>query len=101
MSKLKRELKYFSWEYENGKVTLFDKVNGTEFVMPMSMVDSFMRAAITFKNSFRNEKLKGLQKRIMMLRKDNKQIREEEFRTRMAQRTLPGIVTKRQSKTSN
>lgn len=49
-----RELKYYRWEFNNNKIILTNKRNGSNFVVSMAMADSFVRAYISFKTCQRN-----------------------------------------------
>lgn len=55
---IKRELKYYRWSYENGKITLLEKKTGKEMTILMAMADSFVRGYISFKNKNRIEQTK-------------------------------------------
>ena len=50
-----RELKYYRWIFDKGKVVLFDKRKNIGFPLNMLMADSFVRAWISFKNRQRVE----------------------------------------------
>jgi len=57
-----RKLKYYEWELNNGKVTLYDKRANNKMVVSLAMIDSISRAGISFRNSFRIEQTKKIRK---------------------------------------
>jgi len=50
---IKRSLKYYEWQLENGTVILFDKKLDHKTRLSLAMADSLMRAYISFKNTYR------------------------------------------------
>lgn len=90
-----RELKYYKWVFDKDKVTLVNKKNNQNFVLTLALADSFSRAVISFRNTYRiaqvnkwrellkkskeNTKVKvvGLREQIKNLRTKNKEVKHE------------------------
>lgn len=83
-----RSLQRYEFIYDEGKVILRDKKKNDTFVLPMAYVNSFVRAAIAFKEAYRIEQVSLTQSRVKREKEAKKRIRK----------TLMGRIAKTQEK---
>lgn len=61
---MQRELKHYTWIFEDKKVTLVDKREGIMMTLKMDKMDSLVRAYVSFKTRHRIELCKELRARL-------------------------------------
>lgn len=94
--KITRELLRFKWVYDEGIVTLIDKKKGISFDLPITHLDSLLRAGIIFKNAHRNEQLlrqiSRTNKVHLKLRKLELRIAEKRKKELLKKGIIPGQI---------